>query len=511
VSGQGISLDLGFIVQRSKDLARYEKILGLNGETAYLLPADHKTDKLFGIATVGKAPPLAWMNRWLTQYRPSQVPCRYACMYGGGELSNNGDVQKLLTHNGYTLRPTAPDLSFQNAPGERPHQDIGAGLQVMLRGANLENEFWPFDFNYSLQISNVLPHGDLGVPFERFTGQRASVNKYSTFRCLVIVKPPDKRNGKLEVNFRRGFFLGFTGTLSQIYYWDLASQRVKRAYTVKYDEFSTVMERPSPNSRHLCDAIDDKELPVDTQETSAPAAFDLASRASPFIRLKELELQIRCEHLTFGIEDVDCADLTRAYISDRTPHNTGAALRVWCRNYDGAYIVELDEHPVFNSADFAHACTLVRAALLAHAKTTLKLTLAPERKEPVRYPGCSPHIHIDQLHPVILTLFEMQEGRSITLDEMPDYEDIVDVIRAVTPLDDIGIESGPGPDLGNKPAIEYEEGTLPLKLLPLPQPPVRAHTDAWTNPSAQRATQLSCVLARVYAVSIQNQITTTGP
>jgi hypothetical protein len=50
-----------------------------------------------------------------------------------------------------------------------------------------------------------------------------------------------------------------------------------------------------------------------------------------------------------------------------------------------------------------------------------------------------------------------------------------------------------------------------VKLLPLPQPPVRARTDARTNPSAQRATQLRSALARVYAVSIQNQITTTVP
>jgi hypothetical protein len=48
-----------------------------------------------------------------------------------------------------------------------------------------------------------------------------------------------------------------------------------------------------------------------------------------------------------------------------------------------------------------------------------------------------------------------------------------------------------------------------VKLLPLLQPPLRARTDARTNPSAQRATQLRRVLARVYAVSIQNQITTT--
>jgi hypothetical protein len=50
-----------------------------------------------------------------------------------------------------------------------------------------------------------------------------------------------------------------------------------------------------------------------------------------------------------------------------------------------------------------------------------------------------------------------------------------------------------------------------LLPLPLPHPPVRARTDARTNSSAQRATQLRSVLARVYAVSIQNQITTTVP
>jgi hypothetical protein len=119
---------------------------------------------------------------------------------------------------------TAPASSFQNAPGEPPHQDIGASLQVILRGANLENKCWPFAFNYALQIINDLPHGDRGVSFERFTAQRGSVKKYRTFGCLVIVKPPDKRNGKLESNFRRGFFLGFTGTLLQIYYWDLGSR-----------------------------------------------------------------------------------------------------------------------------------------------------------------------------------------------------------------------------------------------------------------------------------------------
>jgi hypothetical protein len=40
-----------------------------------------------------------------------------------------------------------------------------------------------------------------------------------------------------------------------------------------------------------------------------------------------------------------------------------------------------------------------------------------------------------------------------------------------------------------------------VKLLTLPQPLLRARTNARTNPSAQRATQLRSVLARVYVVS----------
>jgi hypothetical protein len=50
-----------------------------------------------------------------------------------------------------------------------------------------------------------------------------------------------------------------------------------------------------------------------------------------------------------------------------------------------------------------------------------------------------------------------------------------------------------------------------VKLLPLPQPPLRARAPARTNSGSQRATQLRSVLARVYAVSRQNQITNTVP
>jgi hypothetical protein len=78
--GQGIGLDFGFIVQKSKNKDRYDKMWGINGETTYLLLVDHFSDHLWVIATYGKAPPLAWLNRWLTQYHPASVPYRYIVM-----------------------------------------------------------------------------------------------------------------------------------------------------------------------------------------------------------------------------------------------------------------------------------------------------------------------------------------------------------------------------------------------------------------------------------------------
>jgi hypothetical protein len=91
-------------------------------------------------------------------------------------------------------------------------------------------------------------------------------------------------------------------------------------------------------------------------------------------------------------------------------------------------------------------------------------------------------------------IFEMNDALTLRLDQ-----------TGMLKMDDETIKI-----LYQKHILESNSGVR-VKLLPLPQPPVRARTDARTNPSAQRATELRSVLARVYSVSIQNQITTTVP
>jgi hypothetical protein len=61
---EGISVDWGLIFQGSKTKGRYEKLVGINNETAYLIIADHATDVLWGVSSNGKGSPIDWFSQY---------------------------------------------------------------------------------------------------------------------------------------------------------------------------------------------------------------------------------------------------------------------------------------------------------------------------------------------------------------------------------------------------------------------------------------------------------------
>jgi hypothetical protein len=150
----------------------------------------------------------------------------------GGKMVKNPDILGLIEKHGYDIRPTAPDSSFQNAPGERPHQDIGTSLRVMLHGASLPNKFWPFAFYYHLRIHRFLPRGSRVVPHTRAGGGRGDLRKIRTFGCPILVRPPGRRSVKPSNHVNRGVFLGYTSTLTHIYYHNMNTNRIKNAFSV---------------------------------------------------------------------------------------------------------------------------------------------------------------------------------------------------------------------------------------------------------------------------------------
>jgi hypothetical protein len=58
------------MVRKSRDSARHNNLVGLNGETCYVLLTDHFSGRIFGRAFATKAPPVDWINSWLASNAP---------------------------------------------------------------------------------------------------------------------------------------------------------------------------------------------------------------------------------------------------------------------------------------------------------------------------------------------------------------------------------------------------------------------------------------------------------
>jgi hypothetical protein len=254
-------------------------------------------------------------------------------------MAKNPDGRRLLEHQGYDSRHNVPDSSFQNDPGERPHQDIGTSLWDVLHGASLPKKCWPFAFYYHFLIHRFLPRGNCGAPHTCAGGGCGYLSELRTFGCPVLVRPPGCRSVKLGNHLNCGIFLGYTSTLIQIYCYNVDTVRVKTAFSVKFDEAGVSMDSRYPNAKRLRDALDGQDPEVDTTVTSAPSHLELVSYGCPSTALKMIILNMRCALPTFGIERHECVTRHRAYLTGMAPSSTGSTLRVWKRNYVGAYTV----------------------------------------------------------------------------------------------------------------------------------------------------------------------------
>jgi hypothetical protein len=342
-------------------------------------------------------------------------------------------VLQLLGYHTYTPRPTAPDSSHQNGPVETPHQYTGATLLSMIKGAGLEDNIWKYAFYHVMLVHQFLPHDIKGSPYTHITGKRADFSRMRVFYCLclVLVHPPGKCNGKLVNHATPGGFLGYTGTMSQIYYQDLVTKRIITALSVKFDESGVGMGPITPNTQQLRDALDGKPFSYIDQDTHAPSELGLLIKNSPFVELTKITIQICCNEPTFGIRLDVCSRRGRVYLTYMLPGSSGARLRGWRRNYVGAYIVEINKYSVFTKYHFLDACSATRAKIAVSAAPFLVLTLAPERLEAMSGDVHTPRLHLDQFRPVILALCELGEDKKMSAVEMPTNDEIMQAISSV--------------------------------------------------------------------------------
>jgi GAG-pre-integrase domain len=99
---QGLSIDFSFAGTHSANLSRAADFVGFNGETCWILIADHFSRFKIGATRISKAAPLDWLRLFLKEHAPT-CPSKYVHMDQGGELYANPRVLSLFAEFGYEV------------------------------------------------------------------------------------------------------------------------------------------------------------------------------------------------------------------------------------------------------------------------------------------------------------------------------------------------------------------------------------------------------------------------
>jgi hypothetical protein len=290
--GQGLTINVGFMFQRSKNAARAKRLTGVNGNNAYCVIYDFFYELVFGVTSRGKTIPLAWLHILLTRIAPRDTPGRIVRLDLGGETGKNPDIQDFFLKHGYILEPTGAGASSQNGWAERPHQKIGNAVRVMLCSADIPPKFWEYAFYFFLRIHAVLPHGKNTIsPYQKTTLHMPDLSRLRTFGCRIYTLSTRRRQGKVTTNnIICGKLLGYGGSMKNFIYINNATRKIGRATQASFDEaqISTPVADLNSNSLALWGALNRNPgttaPPVDEILTPPTKCCGFAGE-SPFLRV----------------------------------------------------------------------------------------------------------------------------------------------------------------------------------------------------------------------------------
>ena len=152
---QVLSMDFSFAGIVSKDSNRRKDILGLNGETGWILAQDVFSKMIHADTRLNKAAPIKWLDKFLEHHKPN-CNDKFVFLDQGGELYGSHAARKVFDKHDYTILPTGSAASYQN-PCERYHRTLADTIRAMLIGANLPAHFWPYSLHHTVRLLNALP------------------------------------------------------------------------------------------------------------------------------------------------------------------------------------------------------------------------------------------------------------------------------------------------------------------------------------------------------------------
>ena len=438
-------LDFGFMVQSSKNPDRMEHLSGLNGETCYILIADHYSRMLYGRTFRSKSPPVSYLNAWLATHGCAKsVPDKYVRFDLGGELGHSPAVVDLFERAGYKVEPTAPAGSSQNGPVERMHQTLAIAIRSMLAGAALSPKYWPYCFHHFLHLHNLTPHGtqtdgdESPPPYTMCTGRTVDLSHLKTFGCRVYVVPPRQhRPDAPQSDTRTGIFLGFGHTLRNILYQDLETREVRSAVHVAFDESFNDLpykDRP-PDAQALANVHPSLKRHLGSYPSKTDVTYpDMSVVGSPFLEVKKIRVHLRQRDTTspLGLDFVQCDRLDRPFITAVRHAGVKLSAKSFRKYYLGAYIVAVDDTPVFTAADLtAHLAQLLDQP---DCPATVELDLAPERRTSFDDRPDPLHLRVNELRHAHQLLSGCTCDSTYTSSPVPSAPTLIDDVYHLSPV-----------------------------------------------------------------------------
>ncbi|KAI2490765.1 hypothetical protein MHU86_23812 [Fragilaria crotonensis] len=322
-------------------------LVGLNGETCYVLLTDHFSGRIFGRAFPTKAPPVDWINSWLASNAPN-CPDKYVRMDG---VANSANVATFTV----PLRTLATQLSLL-VPTRHTKMDL-ANDHTRQSAMHFVPCFLARIYNQTSGHMHSTITSDSTTLFPMATDRRAhtkcgaplpNLAKLRTFGCRMHVRPTTARYGRVVPNSRLGTFLGYSRSLKVMYYFDLASSTVKTATHARFDEGMNDLSEPPPNVKLLRNLADDGVIEPDRLDLPL---LNLDVSDDPFDRLDELSPHISCEHPSLGFEIKECHIRKRGFVSGVIPNTTASRIRNVRRKYIGAFVVSINDVAIVFAPD----------------------------------------------------------------------------------------------------------------------------------------------------------------
>ena len=113
----------------------------------------------------------------------------------------------------------------------------------MLAGPGLPKRLWAEAMATACYLRNITPSVDkTKSPYEIWTGHRPSVEHLKVFGCVAYVHVDKKKRDKLELNAKRGIFVGYRKTTKQFRILDPKTGAITESSHVIFKENQKVVQ-----------------------------------------------------------------------------------------------------------------------------------------------------------------------------------------------------------------------------------------------------------------------------